>query len=58
MKKGLHTSEFIITVITVIGSISASVANLLDPKWEAIATALSVFAYNVSRGLAKSSQNE
>jgi len=58
MKKGIKTSEFVITAATIIGSTAAAIANVLDPKWAAIATALSVFAYNVSRGLAKSAQNE
>ncbi len=53
MKAGIKTSEFILTIITLIGSATASLAGVLDPKWSAILGTISTAAYAISRGFAK-----
>lgn len=53
MKPGQKTTEFLITVSFVIGLVAFSVADKLPPRYAAIASAISVAAYAVSRGLAK-----
>ena len=56
MKPGLKTSEFIVTILVCIGSIGASLAGILDPKWAMVAAHISTVAYTLSRGLAKGGQ--
>lgn len=50
---GIKTTELLLTVLTAVGSIAAAVAGVLSPKWAAVASSISVVAYNLSRGLAK-----
>jgi len=52
-KPGYKTTEFIITVLTAVGLITASSASWLPPRFAAIGTAISVGAYAIARGLAK-----
>jgi hypothetical protein len=53
MKPGIHTTEFLITVLTIIGMLAASIEGSLPDKWAAVVTSVSVAAYSLSRGLAK-----
>lgn len=53
MKKGYKTTEFYLSLFTIIGSIAAAVSDLLPDKWAAIAITISTGAYAVSRGLTK-----
>lgn len=52
-KPGHKTTEFALTVLTVVGLLAAALADQLTPRYAAIATAVSVGAYAVARGLAK-----
>lgn len=53
MKPGQRTTEFWVTLATVIGVVTAALADALSPRYAAIASAVSVSAYAISRGLAK-----
>lgn len=53
MKPGWKTTEFWATVALNVGAISAALAQVLPAKWAAVVGAVSVAAYNVSRGLTK-----
>ena len=55
MKPGWKTTEFWATIALNIGALAAASAHVLPAKWAAIAASVSVVAYNVSRGLAKTS---
>ncbi|MGE0630922.1 MAG: hypothetical protein AB7O96_00825 [Pseudobdellovibrionaceae bacterium] len=57
MKAGIFTSEFWVTILTVVGSAGASLEGHLDPKWAAIVATISSIAYTISRGLAKVSSD-
>lgn len=52
-KPGHKTTEFLLTVATVVGLLTAALAEALTPRYAAIATAISVGAYAIARGLAK-----
>jgi hypothetical protein len=51
--RGVRTTEFWITVATNVGVVAAASTGVLSPKYAAIASTVSVAAYNVARGLAK-----
>lgn len=53
MKPGNRTSEFAATVALNVGVVAAALAGVLSPRYAAIASAVSVAAYSVARGLAK-----
>jgi len=53
MTAGMKTSEFYVTIATNIGVIAAAVAGVLSPRYAAVASAISVAAYSIARGLAK-----
>ena len=53
MTAGMKSSEFLITVATNLGVVAAAFSGVLSPRYAAIASAVSVAAYNVARGLAK-----
>ncbi len=53
MRRGIHTSEFWLTVATAAGSVAASLQGVLPPRYAAIAGATATGLYAVSRGLAK-----
>lgn len=53
MKPGVKTSEFLLAVATSVGAVAAASAGVLSPRYAAIASAVSVAAYNLARGLAK-----
>lgn len=53
IKKGIRTSEFWATVALNVGVVAAALAGVLSPRWTAVASAVSVAAYNIARGLAK-----
>jgi uncharacterized membrane protein YfcA len=52
-KPGYKTTEFFVTVLTAVGALIAALAGQLTPRYAAIASAVSVAAYALSRGLAK-----
>jgi len=52
-KPGYKTTEFWATIAFNVGTLSAALSGVLSPKWAAVASAVSVFGYNVSRGLTK-----
>lgn len=53
MSRGFRTTEFWITVATNVGVVAAALTGVLSPRYAAIASAVSVAAYNIARGLAK-----
>lgn len=52
-KPGIRTTEFWITVATDVALLATAIQGSLSPKWAAIASAVSVAAYSIARGLAK-----
>lgn len=55
LKPGFQTTEFVVTVATLIGTLAAALAGDLSPRWAAVASAISAGAYALARGWAKSS---
>lgn len=53
-KPGVRTTEFYVSIIAAIAAILAQVSGLVPEPWGAICAAVSVAAYTISRGLAKS----
>jgi hypothetical protein len=53
LKPGIKTSEFLSSLLFVLGTLIASLTDKLDPKWAAIGSAVVVGLYALSRGLAK-----
>jgi hypothetical protein len=53
VKPGYKTTEFAVTVLTSLAALVAALAGQLSPRYAAIASAVSVGLYAVSRGLAK-----
>ena len=53
LKPGYKTSEMLLTVLTAVGAVAAAIASELSPRWAAIASAISVGAYAIGRGIAK-----
>ena len=53
LKPGYKTTEFLISVATIIGAVAFAIADKLPPRYAAIASAIAAGAYAVSRGLAK-----
>lgn len=54
MKHGLKTTEFLITILTIIGSVTAGLEGVLSPKWAGIFATISGVAYTLSRSFLKS----
>jgi hypothetical protein len=52
-KSGWQTTEFWVTVLTAVGAVAAAQQNALPPRYAALASAVSVSAYAISRALAK-----
>jgi hypothetical protein len=53
MKSGYKTSEFWVTLTTIVGLVISSAATSLSPKYAALGASISASFYAVSRGLAK-----
>jgi hypothetical protein len=53
LKPGWRTTEFVVTVLVSVGAVVAAFADALTPRYAAIASAVSVAAYAIARGLAK-----
>jgi len=53
MRRGYLTTEFWVTVLVSVGSVTAAGAGVLPARWAALATAVSAGAYAVARGLSK-----
>lgn len=51
--RGWRTSEFWVTVLTIIGLVVSSAAATLSPRYAAIGASVSAAAYAIARGLAK-----
>jgi hypothetical protein len=60
VKPGYLTTEFWVTVTADLGLVATSVvdANVLSPKYAALAAGLATAAYNISRGLTKLGKTE
>ena len=52
-KTGVYTSEFWVTVLSVLGSASMGLKDVVSPKVSVGLIALSTAAYAIARGLAK-----
>jgi hypothetical protein len=57
MKPGHRTTEFTLTVLVSVGAVAAAIAQVLSPRYAAIASAVSVAAYAISRGITKNGIN-
>ena len=53
LKPGYKTTELLAVVLVSIGSLAAALAGELTPRYAAIASAVSVAAYAIGRGIAK-----
>jgi len=53
MKPGQKTTEFIVSVVVIVGAVAFAIADKLPPKYAAFASAISAAAYAISRGLTK-----
>ncbi len=53
MKTGYKTTEFYVTLFSILGLVVSALASSLSPKYAAIGVSVSGAAYAVSRGLAK-----
>lgn len=53
VKPGIKTTEFWMTILTVIASATAGLQGIVDPKIAAVLGAVSTIAYTISRGFAK-----
>lgn len=53
MKAGWKTSEFWLTILSIVGSSAASFQHLLDPKWAAVVSTVGAASYAISRALVK-----
>jgi hypothetical protein len=53
MKAGYKTTEFWAVIALNVGVLAAAIGDVLPPRYAAISAAVSVFGYNVARGLAK-----
>lgn len=54
MRRGIHTSEFWLTLAVSVGAVLADVADALPDKYATIAVGVSTGLYALSRGWAKS----
>ena len=55
VKSGWKTSEFWMTVLTVLTTLSETFKGNIDPKWGAIISGVLTLGYAIVRGLTKSS---
>lgn len=53
LKPGYRTSELLATVLVAIGALAAALAGELQPRYAAFASAISLGAYALGRGIAK-----
>ena len=53
LKPGYRTTEFWVSVLTVIGLVVAAATTALPDRYAAIGSAISAGAYAIARGLAK-----
>lgn len=53
MKPGYRTSEFLATVALAVALGASAIADKLPPRYAAIASAVAVAGYAISRGIAK-----
>ncbi len=53
-KPGYKTTEFWVTVLTVVGSIATASVGIVPNEYAALVTAFAQAAYVISRGIAKS----
>jgi hypothetical protein len=58
VKHGVKTSEFYITLITVLGSALAGLEGILEPKYAAVVSLVSAAIYTFSRVLVKKESDE
>ena len=53
VRTGIKTTEFWATALAVVGSTTAGLQGILDPKLAAVLGVVSTIAYTIARGLAK-----
>lgn len=53
LKPGYKTTEFLVVILANVGLLAATLSDNLPSKYAAFASAVSVAAYTLSRGLAK-----
>ena len=58
MKLGIKTTEFWITMLTIVASAAASLERILDPKWAVVAATISTIIYTISRSFVKANGEE
>lgn len=52
-RPGFKTSEWLVTLTTIIGAAATAAQGSLPPKWAAVIATVATVAYSISRGLAK-----
>jgi hypothetical protein len=52
-RRGPQTTEFWLTLATLVGSAAGVLAHVVTGPWGALAAAVATAAYNISRGVAK-----
>ncbi len=58
MKSGWKTTEFWMTVLTMLTTLAETFKGNIDPKWAAIISAGLSFGYAIARGLTKSTASK
>jgi len=53
IKQGIKTTEFFITLIGILGSTAAALAEVVDPKIAMILSTIATVSYTISRGWVK-----
>lgn len=53
IKPGIKTTEFFITLIGILGSTAAALAEVVDPKLAMILSTIATVFYTISRGWVK-----
>ena len=53
IKPGIKTTEFLITLIGILGSTASALAEVVDPKLAMILSTIATVSYTISRGWVK-----
>lgn len=53
IKRGIYSSEFLLTCFTIASGLLAQYGNFIPPPWGLIVSAIVTTGYSISRGLAK-----
>lgn len=57
VKPGYKTTELLLSVLTIVGSVAFAIADKLPARYAAVASAVSAAAYALSRGLTKAGKS-